>query len=119
MAKFLVRAQLWQDVLVSALGRADGPRAPDILGSCNQRVVGALAVDASDRMDGRKVQYVETHVGQVGQPRLDVAERAVTTPLDACRARKQFVPAAETRTLAVRHQFQSHRRGEAPVGIAR
>ncbi len=119
MAKLFERAQLRQDVLVSALGRADCPRAADILGSGGQCIVGALAVDASDRMDGRKVQHVEPHAGQVRQPRLDVAERAVMTRLDACRARKHFVPAAETRTPAVRHQFQSHRRGEAPVRIAR
>ena len=66
MAKLFERAQLRQNILVSALGSADCPGAADILGSGGQGIVGTLAVDASDRMDGRKVQHIESHAGQVG-----------------------------------------------------
>src|SRR5258708_18706029 len=99
MAKISVRAQLRQDVLVPPLGRADCPRAPDVLRACNQGIVGALAVDAPYRMDGRKIQHVEAHVGQVGQPRLDVLKSAVMTRLRTRRAGKHLVPAAEARAL--------------------
>ena len=70
-------------------------------------------------MDGRKVQHVEAHVGQVSQPRLDVPESAVPPGLGAGRTGKHFVPPAEYRALAVRYQFERHRRGEAAVRIPR
>src|ERR1035438_9222711 len=119
MAKIIDRAQLRQDVFVSALGRADCPRTTDVLGSCGQSIIGALAVDAPDRMNGWKVQHVEAHVGQVGQPSLDVPESAVMTRLNACRAREHFIPAAETSALAVRYQLKRHRRGQAAVRMTR
>ncbi len=71
-----------------------------------ERIVGALAVDAADRMDGRKVQHVESHLGQVRQPRLDVAKFAVTPGLRRGRTRKQFIPAAEAGALAIDQEIR-------------
>ncbi len=50
---------------------------PTSSGRAFERVVGALAVDAPDRLDGRKVQHVEPHFGHVRQPRLDVSKAPV------------------------------------------
>src|SRR6202166_4854133 len=118
-AKLLERAHLPQDVLVPALCRTDRPRTADILGCCGQGVVDALAVDAPDRVDGRKVQHVEAHVGQVRQPGLDVPKSAVPARLEGCRTGEYFIPAAEARALAVRNEFPRHRRRQTAVRITR
>ena len=117
--KVLERAELRQDVLVSALGRSDRPGAADIAGLGAQTVVRPLAIDPADGVDGRKVQHVESHFREIRQPRLDILEGAVLPGCRGGRARKQFVPAAEGRTLAIDDQLERGGDGEAPIRIAR
>ncbi len=82
------RAELRQNVLVAAFRGTDGPGTAHIAGLGAQRVVRALAVDAADGMDGRKIQHIEPHFSQVWQPRLDIAEFSVLPALRRGRARK-------------------------------
>src|SRR5437879_2491906 len=77
-AEVFQRAQLRVDRLVPALIGPDGPRAARLVGLCPDAVVRALAMRAADGVDGREVEDVEAHAGDVGQPVLDLAERAVT-----------------------------------------
>ncbi len=57
------RAEGGVDGVVAARCRADGPRGPGVAGRRREGVVRALAVDLADRMDGREVDDVESHVG--------------------------------------------------------
>ena len=65
--EILQSAQLRQDVLVPALDGTDGPRAADVFVTRREGIVGALAVNPADRMDGRQVQHVEAQLGHVLQ----------------------------------------------------
>ena len=51
-------------------------------------------------MDRRQVENVEAHAGDVRQPRLAIAERAVLARRNAARAREHFVPCAPRRPPA-------------------
>ena len=73
---------------------ADGPRATRVVITCDERVVGALSVGASDGMDRRDVEHVKAHGGHLGGP-----GRGPLQPAE--RARKQLVPRPEQGQLAV------------------
>ena len=68
---------------------------------------------AADGVDGREVEDVETHSGDVGQPVLDIAKGAVLALL-AGRARKHLVPGA----VSGAHRLDQHL-GLASVGDRR
>ena len=82
-------------------------------------VVASLAVRAADRVDGRQVQDVEAHPGDVGEPLLDIAEGAVRARL-AGRAREQLVPGAEARPLEIDQHLELARVAarQAAIGVA-
>ena len=121
LAEVLQRAELGQDVLVPALGGADGPGAADIARLGGERVVLSLALLATDRVDRRKVKHVESHACDRRQALLDVLEGAVHARLAAGRAWKQFVPAAEARAFAIRDQRQVDPEAglQVPVRVSR
>src|SRR5439155_20810522 len=66
-------AELRVDRVVPALGAADRPRAADVAGLGDGGIVPPLAERAPDRVDGRGVEDVEPHAGDVGEAGLDVA----------------------------------------------
>ena len=70
-------------------------------------------------MDRRKIQHVEAHLREVWQPRLDIAEFAVMADLRGGRTRKQFIPAAEGRALAIDDEFERRARAQSSIRIAR
>ena len=113
------RAEGGLDGVVAAGCAADRPRAADVAGCRDLRVVAPLAMDAADGMDGRQVEHVEAHRGDVVETRDDVAEGAVTPGLIGGAPWKHLVPAREARLLRV--DEQRHRRGtrgEAAIGVA-
>ena len=120
-AEILQGAQLRMHRLMPALLGADGPGAARIFRARQQGVVAALAVGAADGMNGRKVQHVEAHGGDFGQPRLAVLEGAVPTLLAHAGARKQLVPGAEPGAFPdpPRPRFPLVPRGQAAGGILR
>ena len=61
-------AQVGVDGGVAALGRADGPRAADVVGPGVEGVVAALAGGGADGVDRREVDHVEAHGGHGRQP---------------------------------------------------
>ena len=77
-------------------------RAADILRPRRQGVVRALAVDAPDRMDRRKIQHVEAHLANARQMALDIAEGAVPMRVVRHRTREHLVPAGESGAGALR-----------------
>src|SRR5438067_2268611 len=87
------------DRVVSALGPADGPRAPGLARLGGQRVVAALAVGAADRMDRRQVGDVEPHRGRPLELALGVAKRPVAA--GDVGAGEELVPGGEACALAV------------------
>ena len=99
----LERPELGVDGLVSALGPADGPGAARVVRARGQGVVRPLAEGPADRVDRRQVEHVEAHLGDIGQPRLDVAERPVPARLGRRRAGEHLVPGAEPGPLALHH----------------
>ena len=111
-------AELRQDVLVAALRRTDCPGAADILGAGGERVVGSLAIDAADGMNRGQVEDIESHVCDIRQAGLDVAERAVASGVGRGRPREQLVPGAELGPLAIGDQFARLADAKAAVGIA-
>ena len=120
VGKVFLRAEFGQDVLVPALGGADGPRAAHVVGAGRQRVVLALALLAADRMDRREVQHVEAHGGDRGEQPLDISEGTVHARRRRSRARKELVPGAEAGAVAIGHQreIDAELRLEAAIGIA-
>ena len=116
--EILERAQLRQDVLVAAFRGADGPGTADIARARTQRIVGALAVDAADRMDGRQVQHIEAHVGEVGQARLDVAEGAVRPALRAAERGNSSYQLLNCARLRSATSSKVSAGGEAAVRVA-
>ena len=106
MAEIGCAAQLRMQVAVAALGGADRPGAAGIVGAGGQGVVGALAEAGADGMDGRQVKHVEPHRRHVRQARFHVLKCAVPARLVCARARKQLIPRAKARSLAVNHDLQ-------------
>ena len=104
LAEILQRAQFRMHRIVAALGRADRVGAAGIALGRRHRVVAALAVGLSDRVDRREIDHVETHRGDVGQPRDAILERAVLARRLALAARHHLVPGAVARPRPVRHQ---------------
>src|SRR5687767_3973909 len=69
-AEVVARAKLRVDRLVAAFLRTDRPRRSRIVWPRGQRVVAALAIPSSDRVDRRQVDHVESQFGQPRQLRL-------------------------------------------------
>ncbi len=117
----LERPQLRVDRLVAALDGPDGPRAARVVRPRRRDVVTALAVDPPDRVDRRKVQHVEAHGRDVGQPRLHVPERAVAAGLGRAGPREQLVPGTEPGALAIddHDQLRVVDGRKWPFGVAR
>jgi len=85
--------------LVAPSVRADGPRAAMISRGSDRIVVLALPVCEPDRVDGRQVDHVEAHLGDVPEAPLAVLERSVPTRLRRARSREHLVPGARSRPL--------------------
>ncbi|MNP36921.1 hypothetical protein D3C76_1303400 [compost metagenome] len=66
--KIFATTQLRMNRLMPALFTADRIGAARIVRSGGQRVVGALAITATDRVDWREIQHVEAHVLDHRQP---------------------------------------------------
>ena len=87
-----------------------GSRSPGV-----QRVVGSLAVLAADRVDGRQVEHVEAHGGDIrqslgGRAERAALDRAVLQALGALRAGEELVPGADAGALALDEQLVRRRR---------
>ena len=74
------RAQLRVNRLVAAFLRTDSPRAAHVVRLGLGGVVLSFAKRLADRMNGRQIQHVESHFGDVGQASLDIFQRAMLTP---------------------------------------
>ncbi|GAA5703429.1 hypothetical protein Save01_04251 [Streptomyces avermitilis] len=110
----LDRPEVRVDRVVTALGRADRPGHPHVVGGRRQGVVGALAEGAADGVDRREVDDVEAHLRDGGQPLGRRTERAVHRPVHAAalRTREELVPGTEQRPLPLHQQRQRLRRRE-------
>ena len=82
---------------VAALGPADGPRAPDVVGPGVEGVVRTLAGRGADGVDRGEVDDVEAHLGH--------GVEALERPLEATLgAGEELVPGAVASALAVHPQ---------------
>jgi hypothetical protein len=113
-------AQLRVDRCVPAFGRADRPGAARIVRVGARGVVRSLPEASTDRVDRGQVEDVERHLGDLGQARLDVGERAVAVRLGRRRAREHLVPGTEPRKLAIDHdrELRLEDRREASLCVA-
>src|SRR5262249_14200238 len=64
-AEVVERPQLRIDGTVAALGGADRVRAAGIAGLRRGRIVTALAVDPSDRVDRHEIDHIEAELGDL------------------------------------------------------
>ncbi len=94
-------AELRMDGLVAAFGGADGPGAAVIAFGGDDVVVGAFAEGVADGVDGRQVEDVEAHGGDLGQQGFDIAQGAVAAGVGRGGARKELVPGGEAGAFAV------------------
>ncbi len=100
-------AEVGVDGVVAAVARADRPGGAGVLGAGGQGVVGALAVDLADRVDGRQVDHVEAHRRDRRQALGGGAEGPGGDPPGlgvegrALGAGEELVPAAEQREAAI------------------
>src|SRR5690606_797162 len=62
LSKIVKRPQLRMNGLVPAFGRTNGIRTSRLVWASFDSVVLALAVGLPDRVDGRKVQHIESHI---------------------------------------------------------
>ncbi|SKY64809.1 Uncharacterised protein [Mycobacteroides abscessus subsp. abscessus] len=75
--EILLRSELRVNRVVTALRRPDRPRRPDVVWCRDQCVVGALAIDLTDRVYRWQVDHVESHVGDAREVLGRSQERAV------------------------------------------
>src|SRR5262249_45325368 len=93
-SQILERAQVGMDGFVATSLVANCPRRSRVVRPRDQRVVGALAVGVTNRVDRGEVDHVEAKPGQGWQLPLDPAK---SVP----RAREELIPGAEPRTHAI------------------
>ena len=111
-AEILERAEFRMHGVMAALDATDRIGTAGIAFAGGHRVVAALAIDFSDRMDRREVEHVEAHGGDIGQPGDAIHERAVLAGNLALAARHHFIPGAKARLRPVSHERKQLRPGE-------
>jgi hypothetical protein len=93
---------------------ADGIGTADIALRRVQRVVGALAIAAADRVDRREIEHVETHVLDARQVALHILKCAVPVGVVAHRPGENLIPAGEAGLDAIgidRHRVRTDGEG--------
>ena len=82
-------------------------------------VVAAFAKGGADGVDGRQVEHVEAHGGDVGQEGFDVGEGAVTSGVGGGGSREELVPGGVAGSFAVDPEMQLLlvTGGEGEIGI--
>src|ERR1035441_6468785 len=88
-AKICQGAQLAVNLFVSAVRRTNGPGAAAVAGLGLGGVVGAFAEHAADGMDGREIDHVEAHLGDVWQALFTIGKRAMGYGVGRRGARKE------------------------------
>ena len=109
-----------EDCGVAAFGGAYCPGAAYVVGLGGDGVVFAFAVGGADGVDGRHVEDVEAHGGDLGDAGGYVAEGAVSGwAVGTGGAGEEFVPAGEAGALAVdpERELGGVFGGEGEVGI--
>jgi hypothetical protein len=91
---------------MTALSGPDGPRAAGISRLADRRIVAALAVGDPDGVDGRKVEHIEAHAGDIWQPGLAVGKCGVGSRRRAAGAREHLVPGTEPGLHRIDHHLQ-------------
>ena len=86
---------------VPALCSANCPWAAGCPGFGGGRVIAPFAMSPADRMDWRKIQNIESHLGKTRQPSFTVFERSMPIRFVGCRAWEHLVPGAEHCALPV------------------
>ena len=104
--KSSIVSELRVDSVVATLATADRVRAAHVIRCGIEAIVLAFAVGLADRMNGREIQNIESHIAYHGQPANDIAESAVPLRGFRSRPRKQLIPGAERglRTLNVEQE---------------
>src|SRR5918999_1061432 len=97
--EILERPQIWIQRLVSAVVRADRPRAADVARLRGDGIVLPLSGGRADWVHRREVEHVEAEL-------LDVGQQFDHSPQAAERARKYLVPRAEARAHRIDHDLE-------------
>ena len=90
--------------IMAALSGPDGIGAARVASFAAQRIVTALAVHATDRMDRREVKHIKTECGDVRQAVDAVVEGAVLARNGGLAARHHLVPGACARDRPIAQQ---------------
>src|SRR5262245_15860162 len=91
------------DGFMSAGCRPNGPGTTRITGGGHGGIVLAPAVHLANRMNGWKIQDIETHTRQIGETCLAILEGTVLTWHRSTGTRKHLVPGAETGFVTIHH----------------
>ena len=103
-AEILQRAELRVHGVMAAFGGSDRIGTAGIAFLGLHRIVAALAVGLSDRVDRREIHHVEAHRRDIRQPRDAIPERAVLPGHRALAARHHLVPCTVAGARPVDHQ---------------
>ena len=103
------RTERWLDRFVTARLASNRPRHAGIARLRDDRIVPPFAVRVTDRMDWRKIDYVETHRLGIIHSRQTIAECRSTVGAAFGRARKKFVPRGDLRFLALDNHARRRR----------
>src|SRR5215471_6169109 len=109
--------ELGMDSRMPANGRSDGPGTAWIVGSGHGGIVLALAVDLANRMNGRKIEDIKTHVRQVGQTCLAILEGTMLAWQRRAGARKHLIPGAKAGLVTVHHHRELAWRGGRKTAV--
>src|SRR5882672_2779433 len=103
---------------MSALFGSNGPGTADVVRPRGDFIVLAFSKCVPDGMNWRKVQDVETHRGDVGEPSLAIPERTLAAGLGRAGSGKHLVPGRKAGLLPVDNhaKFFSVPRSEAAIG---
>lgn len=97
------------DFGMTAIGCANRVWAARLALHRRDRIIAALAVVQTDRVDRWHVQHVEVHRADMRQPFDHIVKGAMPVDITALRARKQLVPTGEVRRAAFRFDPEGDR----------
>src|SRR5262245_8750405 len=109
--------ELWMDGRMPAGGRPNGPGTAWVIGSGHGGIVLTLAMDLANRMNGREIEDVKTHMSQIGQTCFTILERTVLAWQHRAGARKHLVPGAEAGLGTVHHHCELTWRGRGRAAV--
>src|ERR1700735_4907706 len=94
------------DSFMTTFARTYGPRTSGVGRVDLQAIIFSFSSSATDGMDGRKVQNIKTHVGDIGKACDAIAKSSGRGGIFSARAGEHFIPGTAARFFAIHRNSQ-------------